>query len=138
MNPPLKAVAVVALGLFLSSSVARAGCQVYLGENEWNYEGYVIHYGDAVAEVLQSKGYQLTALEPDADFRVSLKMAPVDGSYFQYASARYEWMSNRGGPERLSARDQKRCLTQLCGVADFVPPIRKVLARMKSDLPVCH
>ena len=113
-------------------------CTVFTGPLEWDYEGYPIHYEQGVTQILESKGYQIVFTEADAAFRLSIEPAAEDRGHFQFAVARAHWTSADASREPRTMESAKRCMTQLCAVTDFVPPLRKLMGSLQSEIPSCQ
>ncbi len=112
-------------------------CTVFTGPLEWNYEGYPIHYEQAVTQVLESKGYQIVFSESEAAFQLSIDPAAEQRGRFEFAVARATWSVSDSSREPKTLETSKRCLTQLCAVTDFVAPLKKVIAQLQTEIPAC-
>ena len=116
-----------------------AQCQVFMPAVEWNYEGYVINLAGLIGQTLQAKNYSVTQDQTQAQYVLDLDVVAQNERIFQHAVSKYEWKPVAGAQgSRLNGRFNKRCLTALCSIYDFGPPIEKMMAELQKKIPQCN
>lgn len=122
--------------IVLNSSLAQAtdNCKVYIPVKDYWHAGYTIYF--EFGNFLKEKKMIEVERVDEANFILLVDGEEAEERYFHHANARLSMTDKLG--KSLEYKESIRCLTQLCGIADFGKSFNRAYKKLLKNHPACE